>query len=122
MKRDEEYGYVYGESMSEWRSSRVVALVTISLFIVIQLAIPATRMGDHERAQRFGWQMFSSLVEQVEFEVLIEDSAEPIQIDLREVTARVRDDLSLLEAVPDHLCETVPDAIAVRWQNGIQRC
>lgn len=108
--------------MSGWRSSRVVAIVTISLFILAQLAIPISRMGDNERAQRFGWQMFSSLVEQVEFEVLVENSADPLKIDLREITARVRDDLPLIEVVPDHLCATVPDATLVRWRGGQQQC
>lgn len=105
--------------MSMWRESPTVALTLTALFLVIQLGIPASRLGEKD-ARRFGWQMFATLNHQPEFTVHTENSSEPV--DLADVLVRVRDDLALVNSVPAHLCATFPDAEKITWEGGEYRC
>ena len=106
--------------MSEWRKSPAVALVIMTLFLILQLGVPLTRIGEHEMAQRFGWQMFSVLSQEIEFTVHTADSSETIDLD--DIMARVRADLPLEEEVPPHLCKTTPEAVRVTWEGGEFQC
>ena len=106
--------------MSAWRRSPTVALTLTGVFLVIQFSVPVSRLGEQENAQRFGWQMFSTLKPQPEFTLHTEDSNEPV--DLTEILARVRDDLSLKQEIPEYLCTTVPDAVRVTWDDQEHQC
>ena len=110
---------VYGVDMSSWRRSPVVAVVAMSLFLVVQLAIPISRVGE-EGPRRFGWQMFSTAQTSPEFVVTTETGDEAI--DLSDYMARERADIDLQSLLPSHLCSTVPGAISVTWEDGQHRC
>ena len=106
--------------MTEWRKSRTVAAASVALFVILQLAIPLGRIGDAEQIQRFGWQMFSTLGEPIEFTV--HTSTGSLVIDLEEVMARVRGDIPLEELLPPHLCSTVEGAETVTWDDKRHEC
>lgn len=108
-----------GDRSNSWRSSPVVALVVIALFFAVQLALPSSRLGD-PAASRFGWQMFSTYQEEIEFTVNTAEGSRVV--DLRELTAQFRVELPLDELVPDHLCRTVPGAISVTVDGEEHRC
>ena len=100
--------------------SRPVAILAVALFFAIQLSIPLARMGDHDRSQRFGWQMFSVANEAPDFTV--ETGEGEVSIELSDVLARVRGDLDLPGLLPPFLCDTVEGAISVTWGNEEYRC
>lgn len=106
--------------MSEWRKSPAVALVIVTLFLIIQLGLPLSRLGEHDRAPRFGWQMFSVFSQEVEFRVHTADSSESIELD--DIMAIVRADLPLEEGVPPHLCRITPEAVRITWEGGEYQC
>lgn len=110
----------YGDRMREWRKSPVVALVAIALFAILQVTIPLMRLDDDARAQRFGWQMFSTYSPQIEFTVNTQEGTEPVDID--EIVARLRADLPLEEVVPPYICETTPSALEVTWDGQEYEC
>ena len=106
--------------MSAWRRSPLVAVVMLVLLLVIQTAIPISRLGDRERADRFGWQMFAVHTESPQFVVVTEDGT--TDIPLGDYMARVRGDIDIIDAMPPHLCEVVDGAIRVTWQTGSFEC
>ena len=106
--------------MTEWRKSPTVAVVGVALFVIVQIAIPISRMGDAEQAQRFGWQMFSTVGEATEFTVHTPTGT--VVIDLEEVMARARADIPLAELLPPHLCDTVEGAEFVTWDDKRYQC
>lgn len=106
--------------MVEWRKSRVVAMVSVVLFGIIQLTVPISRLGEDENAQRFGWQMFSSYQPSIEFTVNTSDGSQVV--DLEEITARFRADLDLEALVPPFICDQVSSAQSVNWNGQTHRC
>lgn len=111
----------YGDRMTEWRRSPVVAVVAITLFLTVQIAIPVGRLASEEpAAPRFGWQMFSTYQPEANYVVVTE--SETIDVDLEEVTARLRADLDLPAWLPPHLCSTIPGALSVGWGEENYRC
>jgi len=111
---------VYGVAVSSWRRSKVVALAAIGVFLAVQLAIPMARYGEVDRAQRFGWQMFSIGEQAPRF--VVETSTGNREIDLDDYLARVRGDIDIIGLMPAHLCEVIPGAITVTWQDGSHPC
>jgi hypothetical protein len=106
--------------MSAWRRSPLVAVVVLVLFLLIQAAVPISRLGDHERADRFGWQMFSVHTEAPRFVVVTNHGT--TEISLGDYMARVRGDIDIVDAMPPHLCEIVDGAVRVTWQTGSFEC
>ncbi|MCI0677882.1 MAG: hypothetical protein L0Z63_02405 [Actinobacteria bacterium] len=107
------------ENPGGWRWRPGVAAVCLGLFLLVQLVIPVSSLGESQRARRFAWQMFAYHT-QVEFTV---DTAEgPVMVPLESILARPRGDLPLEETVPPHLCLVIPGAVAVRWAGGEWRC
>lgn len=106
--------------MTEWRKSPAVAAVAVVLFVVLQLAIPINRMDNEEGPQGFGWQMFSTVGEAIEFTVHTPTGT--VVIDLEDVMARARGDIPLEELLPPHLCNTVEGAVSVTWDNKSYQC
>jgi hypothetical protein len=104
--------------MREWRKSIVVAVVATTLFLIVQLAMPISRLGD--TARRFGWQMFSTAQFAPEFVVVTED--DEIDIDHRDYVAMSRADVDFEKLLPPHLCSVVPNAVSVRWEGGELIC
>ena len=111
--------YRYGVIMSDWRRSSTVAVIAVSLFIMVQLAIPLFRVGNQD-LQRFGWQMYSSARPSPEFTVYTTTGSETI--DLEQYMARIRLDISLEELMPPHLCAVVPGAESVTWDDSVHQC
>lgn len=103
-----------------WRRSRRVAALVFTAVLAVQLAIPTSRLIGPGPAQRFGWQMFSGSEAFPEFVVVTSTGEE--NIDLADYLLRQRVELDVVEAVPRHLCEVVPDAIAVTWGGRSHRC
>jgi hypothetical protein len=106
--------------MRNWRASGVAAALGVSIFLVVQLALPILRFGDGDRAQRFGWQMFSTAERAPEF--VVETQVGNIDIVLEDYMARVRSDVDIEGQMPPHLCVVVDDAIRVTWDGGSLQC
>lgn len=113
-------GSIYGDIVSEWRKSPMVAGIAVALFVLIQLAIPISRLGDHDRAERFGWQMFSVSVPAPTLTVVTGSGEE--EVVLEDYMARVRSDIDIIALMPPHLCEVVEDSVAVIWDEGSHQC
>lgn len=105
--------------MSSWRKSPVIAVTVACLILVVQFAVPISRLGDHNLAARFGWQMFSGAAGVPQF--VVETPGGDIEIVLEDYVARVRADIDL-SRFPSHLCEVVPGAEAVRWGEDSYLC
>lgn len=106
--------------MREWRRSPAVALLIVSIFAVIQIGLPASRLQGDGQARRFGWQMFSTYARHIEFTV---DTPRGQQVvELSDYVARVRADLPLEELLPAHLCGRIPDALSVQWDGKTLVC
>jgi hypothetical protein len=110
---------VYRDRVSSWRRSPVVALIVTSVFLVVQLSIPLSQLSS-DFANRFGWQMFSTTRPVPEF--VVETSHERVEISLNDYMARVRADIDIAEELPPHLCQVVPGAQSVTWDDGEYRC
>jgi hypothetical protein len=106
--------------MAEWRKSSTVAVVGLALFAILQLGIPASQVGDSDRPQRFGWQMFSVLGERITFTVLTPDG--PQDMELEEVMARARGDIPIEILIPPHLCDSVEGAESITWGSSVYEC
>ena len=106
--------------MTEWRKSPIVAAAAVVLFVVLQLAIPISRMGSNEGPQRFGWQMFSTVGEAIE--LTVHTPTGTVVIDLEDVMARARGDIPLEKLLPPHLCNTVEGAEFVTWGEKRYEC
>jgi len=106
--------------MTEWRKSRTAAAVAVVLFVVLQLAIPISRISADDETVRFGWQMFSTVGESIEFTV--HTSTASFVIDLEAVMARARGDIPLEELLPPHLCDTIQEAESVTWHDKSYEC
>jgi hypothetical protein len=104
--------------VSDWRKSTVVAATAIAVYLVVQFAIPISRIGDD--ARRFGWQMFSTAQFAPEF-VVVTPTGE-IDIDHRDHVAMSRADVDFERLLPPHLCRVVPGAVSVRWEEGELEC
>ena len=59
--------------------------MAVVLFLVLQLAIPISRISSDGETVRFGWQMFSTVGESIEFTV--HTPAGSFVVDLEEVMA-----------------------------------
>ena len=105
--------------MDSWRRSRVVAAVAISLYLIVQVTIPITRLNDTEGGTRFGWHMFSGAKGIPEFVVETVDGNE--RVNLGDYMARIRVDVDLT-GLPALLCDNVPGARVVIWDEREFRC
>lgn len=106
--------------MRDWRRSPRFAVWFISLFFLVQLAVPVTRLGGIQSAERFGWQMFSSYQPRIDFTVHTEEGS--TIVDLEDVTAGLRADLDLETLIPPFVCERIPGAVRVTWDDQSYRC
>jgi len=105
--------------MKDWRESPLAALLLIAVFVVIQLGIPISRLSE-EGPRRFGWQMFSVARGAPTF--VAHTTSGDIEIELVDFVARARGDIDLEEVLPTHLCNVLPDANSVSWENGQLEC
>ena len=95
-------------------------MIVIAVFLTVQLTLPIGRLGPHESARRFGWQMFSVAREDPTF-VVATDSGQSV-IDLNDYMAGARGDVDIVGFLPPHLCSVVPGAVRVTWDSGEYRC
>lgn len=107
-------------SVRSWRRSGAAALVVTILFIALQIAIPVSRIGVHESARRFGWQMFSTAREAPAFMVVTGEGETPVE--LGDYMAGPRGDVDIVGLLPPHLCNVVPGALWVTWETGEFEC
>lgn len=105
--------------MSDWRQSRGIAATIIVLFIVVQLAIPIALLSG-ERGQRFGWQMYS--IARVPPEFVVTTPEGEIVIDVNDYVPTRRAEIDLAVHLPPHLCEVIPGAETVTWDDGSYEC
>lgn len=103
-----------------WRRSRRIAALLFTAVLAVQVIVPTSRLIGPGHAQRFGWQMFSGSEAFPEFLVITSTGEE--EVDLADYLLRQRVELDVVGVVPPHLCEVVPDAVAVRWNGGSHRC
>lgn len=118
-RRHEFQRYTVGPVRS-WRTSRAVALVAIVLFGALHVAVPVSRIGVHDSARRFGWQMFSTAREAPAFVVVTEAGELPVE--LGDYMAGPRGDVDIVGRLPPHLCNVVPGALRVTWGSGEHQC
>jgi hypothetical protein len=90
------------------------------VFLTLQLALPISRLGPHESARRFGWQMFSIAREDPTF--VVETESGQSVVDLNEYMAGARGDVDIVGALPTHLCVVYPGAVRVTWESGAHEC
>ena len=102
--------------MKSWRDLPIAARTFIVVWLAIQILYPLRGVGLEEVPERFVWRMFSTFVAAPEYIVTTPDST--TLIDLNDVTARLRADLPFERFLPQHLCETFPDAVTVSWAGG----
>ena len=103
-----------------WRWNRRTAVAALTLFLVVQTAIPTVHLVQpHDRAQRYAWQMFAFATSGV-YVAVTEDGEEAV--DLEEILARPRADMDLAAVVPPHVCATRPEVIRVTWEGGQYEC
>lgn len=102
-----------------WRSSRKIAAVLATVFLVVQLVVPISRFGD-ESARRFGWQMFSASATAPEF--VVTTDSDQVEINLDDYMARVRSDIDIETLLPPHLCSVVAGAREVSWDSSRMTC
>ena len=110
----------YGAEVNDWRQSRSIAGFAVVLFLLVQVGIPLTRLGEGDRTLRFGWQMFTAAEEAPEFVVVTPD--DQIEIELLDYLARARADIDIVGSMPAHLCTVFPEAVLVTWQSGEFTC
>lgn len=108
------------DSVRSWRTSGVVALLITLVFVGVQLAVPISRIGEHESGRRFGWQMFSTARETPAFVVVTETGE--LDIEVGEYMAGPRGDIDIVGLLPPHLCGVVTGATRVRWESGEYQC
>jgi len=107
-------------SVRSWRTSGALALVVILLFLAVQIAVPVSRLGTHESARRFGWQMFSTAQETPAFVVITESGV--VEVELDDYMAGPRGDVDIVGLLPSHLCNVVSGAVRVTWDSGDHEC
>lgn len=105
--------------MVGWRKSTVVAALVTAMFVLVQLAIPLSRLDD-QSTYRFGWQMYSLARPAPQF--IVSTSAQTMDIELSDYMAQVRADVNVDALLPDHLCSVIPGAKSVTWEDGAHEC
>lgn len=105
--------------MSDWRRNRLAAGLIIGAFVIVQLAVPISRLGAGDPA-RFGWQMYSSARPSPQF--VVETADGDIAVDLDDYLAARRVEIDVSDALPEHLCSVVDGAIRVTWEDGAHEC
>jgi hypothetical protein len=111
---------IYGEPMTGWRQSGVVALVVIVAFLLIHLAVPIERYGNPDVTARFAWQMFAGFVPAPDFTVVTAHGERQVALD--EYMAWPRADIDIVRYLPGHLCDVISGAHSVRWESGSLEC
>lgn len=95
-------------------------MALIAIFLVVQLAIPISRLSPPETAHRWAWQMFSRTPHSIQF--VIHTPTDTTDVELHEYMAQVRGDIDLTEVLPPHLCAVSEDAVKVTWDSGELEC
>lgn len=103
-----------GGALPAWRSrSAIAALCTI--FVLVQLLVPAAQLIWAARPARFGWQMFSVSAPPPDFAIELRDgTTEPL--DIKPYVVSLRGDVPLAQFLPPHVCRVVPGVVAVRYR------
>jgi len=110
----------YRDNVTGWRKSRWVAAVATAAVLALQVSIPITRLGQHDVAERFGWQMFSAARPPIEF--VVHTTEGEVEVTVEHHFARLRSDLPVAELLPPRLCEEVDGAESVTWDGNTYRC
>lgn len=95
-------------------------MTLIVTFLVVQLAIPISRLFPLETPHRWAWQMFSRTPHSVQF--VIHTPTDTTDVVLRQHMAQVRGDIDLTGLMPAHLCLVYDEAIRVTWDSGELEC
>ncbi len=95
-----------------WTTKSVVAAAFFTLFLSIQIGVPLIRLWA-PRPARFGWQMFSARQQRPRFSLVLRDGTSR-PVNLGPYVAQSRGEVDLENALPPHLCRTVPDVASVQ--------
>ena len=99
------------------RSSGIQRAIVIFFFafLTVQLLVPLAQLVWAPRPARFGWQMFSVVTGPPEFTLVRADgTTEPM--DITPFVTSVRADVPLAEFLPPHICQAVPNVVAIRYR------
>lgn len=105
--------------MSDNREARPRATASAAVFaalLALQVCIPLLRLGS-ERSTRFGWQMFATLSEPVQFTVRYRSGLVDT-IDVADHVVKGRSEIDLSAVLPPHLCRRLEGADAVMVRRG----
>ncbi len=106
--------------MSDWRRwPRLAALLTV-VAITLQIAVPAIRLFELDRDNRYAWQMFAALAIPTEYVVVTPDGESTFAPS--DVVAHARADIDYDEIVPAYLCDHVTGATSIEWDGGSLKC
>lgn len=88
-------------------------------FLAIQLGLPLSRLSatflrSEPQMQRFGWHMFASIRLPGVYEVQVAGDTVR-RVDAGDFVIRERPELPLLARLPEHLCNRIDGAQAVRY-------
>lgn len=111
---------IYGESMSNWRANGKTALVVVVVFLLVQLAVPISRLHPRETPHRWAWQMFSRSPHSVQF--IVHTPTGSTEVDVSQYMSVVRGDIDLTTAMPMHLCSVHDDAVRITWETEELEC
>lgn len=106
--------------MSSWRKSGRIASVAAGLIILVQFAVPISRLVDEDKATRFGWQMFSG--SRAFPQLVVETPEGDVDIALSDFLIRQRVEIDVVQVLPPFLCSEIPNAVSVRWDDGEYQC
>ncbi|HEX2832687.1 MAG TPA: hypothetical protein VHW00_06710 [Thermoanaerobaculia bacterium] len=95
-----------------WTVAAVAAAAFFILFVSIQTIVPLIRLWA-PRPARFGWQMYSARPQRVRFTLVLRNgTTQPV--DLARYVGFSRGEVTLEQALPQHLCRVVPDVSSVQ--------
>ncbi len=106
--------------MTDWRAHPRTAAVLVVVSLVVQLAIPISRLSPTDTPHRWAWQMFSRTPHSVQF--VLHTPSGPTEVDINQYMARARGDIDLTTSMPFHLCSVHDEALRVTWESGELEC
>lgn len=101
--------------MSRARHPRLVVAFMLTI-LAAQILIPARQLT-MSRPARWGWQMYSAVRPSGEYRIVTRDGSGR-EVKVADYVANWRGELDLPAVLPEHLCRTIPDAIAVEVSVG----
>ena len=106
---------------SHWTAGKLLAILTGITWIAIQIVIPTVGLlsrGTHPRPRPFSWQMYSSIMADDRYLVILRDRT-TIDVSPRDYVYRFRREVHFENVLSSRLCQSLDNAVAVhRFEEG----